>query len=70
MNAIQQLSDNDKPAYFGLPANVERSWQRITSHEVINQLKSKFTRSVHHESAVYTRQWIFVQIHSLQAPWN
>jgi hypothetical protein len=42
ISAIQQLSDNDKPAYFGLPANVERSWQRITSHEVINQLKSKY----------------------------
>jgi hypothetical protein len=52
MSAIQQLSDNDKPAYFGLPVNVERSWQRITSHEVINRLKSKFARSVDHESII------------------
>ncbi|KAJ9578979.1 hypothetical protein L9F63_024918, partial [Diploptera punctata] len=40
INAIQQLSDTDKPAYFGLPANVQRSWQRITSREVINKLKA------------------------------
>jgi hypothetical protein len=45
MSAIQQLSDNDNPAYFGLPSNVDRSWQRITSHEVINQLKSRFKRT-------------------------
>jgi hypothetical protein len=45
INAIQQLSDNDNPAYFGLPANVDRSWQRITSHEVISQLKSRFKRT-------------------------
>lgn len=43
--AIQQLSDNDNPAYFGLPTNVDRSWQRITSHEVITQLKSRFKRT-------------------------
>jgi hypothetical protein len=56
MSAIQQLLDNDKPAYFGLPVNVDRSWQRITSHEVINQLKSKFTRSAHNESTVQYAQ--------------
>ncbi|XP_068082912.1 cytoplasmic dynein 2 heavy chain 1 [Anabrus simplex] len=37
---IHQLSDKDMPSYFGLPANVERSWQRITSQEVISQLKT------------------------------
>jgi hypothetical protein len=57
MSAIQQLLDNDKPAYFGLPVNVDRSWQRITSHEVINQLKSKFTRSAHYENTVQYAQW-------------
>jgi len=46
INAIQQLSDNDSPAYFGLPTNVDRSWQRITSHEVISQLKSMFKRTL------------------------
>jgi hypothetical protein len=45
INVIQQLSDNDNPAYFGLPTNVDRSWQRITSHEVISQLKSRFKRT-------------------------
>jgi hypothetical protein len=45
VSAIQQLSDNDNPAYFGLPMNVDRSWQRITSHEVISQLKSRFKRT-------------------------
>ncbi|XP_069679211.1 cytoplasmic dynein 2 heavy chain 1 isoform X2 [Periplaneta americana] len=56
MNTIQQLSDNDKPAYFGLPANVERSWQRITSHEVINQLKT-LMRSVEGISKFNREEW-------------
>lgn len=37
--AIQQLSEKDKPSYFGLPDNVDRSWQRVTSSVVVNQLK-------------------------------
>ncbi|GLH06942.1 Uncharacterized protein GBIM_12528, partial [Gryllus bimaculatus] len=40
LTIVHQLSDKDQPAYFGLPANVERSWQRITSNEVIVQLRS------------------------------
>jgi hypothetical protein len=52
ISAIQQLSDNDNPAYFGLPMNVDRSWQRITSHEVISQLKSRFKRTDLYESKV------------------
>lgn len=36
---IRNLSDEDDPSYFGLPANIERSWQRIVSTQVISQLK-------------------------------
>ncbi|XP_069998938.1 cytoplasmic dynein 2 heavy chain 1 isoform X2 [Penaeus vannamei] len=36
---IRNLSDDDDPSYFGLPANIERSWQRIVSSQVISQLK-------------------------------
>ena len=39
LKVIQQLSENDKPSYFGLPDNVDRSWQRVTSAVVVNQLK-------------------------------
>ncbi|XP_063237932.1 cytoplasmic dynein 2 heavy chain 1 [Bacillus rossius redtenbacheri] len=40
LEVIQELSDVDKPQYFGLPENVERSLERVTSRKVINQLKS------------------------------
>lgn len=41
VNVIENLLDFDKPTYFGLPSNIERSWQRSTSSQVINQLKCK-----------------------------
>ena len=37
---IEQLPDDDLPSYFGLPANIERSSQRINSQQVISQLKT------------------------------
>ncbi|XP_076054654.1 dynein cytoplasmic heavy chain beethoven [Oratosquilla oratoria] len=37
--AIRVLADDDEPSHFGLPANIERSWQRIVSSQVIGQLK-------------------------------
>ena len=36
---VFKLPDEDKPSYFGLPANIERSHQRNTSSEVISKLK-------------------------------
>ena len=39
MEAIESLPDVDKPSYFGLPENIERSSQRIVSSNVIGQLK-------------------------------
>ncbi|XP_078258652.1 cytoplasmic dynein 2 heavy chain 1 isoform X1 [Rhinoraja longicauda] len=36
---ITHLPEDDKPAYFGLPANIERSSQRIFSNQVISQLR-------------------------------
>eukprot|EP00117_Sycon_ciliatum_P036543 scpid1236/ scgid27488/ Cytoplasmic dynein 2 heavy chain 1; Dynein heavy chain isotype 1B len=36
---IKMLPDIDKPSYFGLPTNIERSAQRTVSQQVIAQLK-------------------------------
>jgi dynein heavy chain 2 len=36
---VESLPDTDKPSFFGLPANIERSAQRITSSRVLKQLK-------------------------------
>ncbi|KAK7096855.1 hypothetical protein V1264_003902 [Littorina saxatilis] len=36
---IASLPEFDKPAYFGLPENIERSAQRIISAQVISQLR-------------------------------
>ncbi|XP_052794024.1 cytoplasmic dynein 2 heavy chain 1-like isoform X3 [Mya arenaria] len=38
-DVIQDLPEFDKPSYFGLPENIERSAQRIVSSQVILQLK-------------------------------
>ncbi|XP_028975291.2 cytoplasmic dynein 2 heavy chain 1 isoform X3 [Esox lucius] len=52
---IENLPEDDRPAFFGLPANIERSSQRITSCQVISQLRilsrsvaagSKFDREI------------------------
>nr|XP_046169714.1 cytoplasmic dynein 2 heavy chain 1-like [Oncorhynchus gorbuscha] len=42
---IENLPEDDRPAFFGLPANIERSSQRIISSQVISQLRI-LTRSV------------------------
>ncbi|XP_022324921.2 cytoplasmic dynein 2 heavy chain 1-like isoform X2 [Crassostrea virginica] len=39
VDAIEELPEFDKPSYFGLPENIERSAQRIISNQVIGQLK-------------------------------
>ncbi|XP_063970614.1 cytoplasmic dynein 2 heavy chain 1 [Lytechinus pictus] len=36
---VSKFPDDDKPSFFGLPANIERSSQRIISGQVISQLK-------------------------------
>ncbi|ESO93665.1 hypothetical protein LOTGIDRAFT_209197 [Lottia gigantea] len=39
IEAIEALPEFDKPSYFGLPENIERSAQRIISSAVISQLR-------------------------------
>ena len=39
MNILESLPDHDKPLMFGLPSNIERSWQKTVSAEVIIQLQ-------------------------------
>ena len=36
---VFKMPDDDKPAYFGLPANIDRSHQRNVSSQVISKLK-------------------------------
>ncbi|CAB3978327.1 cytoplasmic dynein 2 heavy chain 1-like [Paramuricea clavata] len=36
---VNTLPETDKPSFFGLPANIDRSAQRIVSSQVISQLK-------------------------------
>ncbi|XP_038123892.1 cytoplasmic dynein 2 heavy chain 1 [Cyprinodon tularosa] len=36
---VESLPEDDRPAFFGLPANIERSSQRIISSQVISQLR-------------------------------
>ncbi|XP_057314672.1 cytoplasmic dynein 2 heavy chain 1-like isoform X2 [Hydractinia symbiolongicarpus] len=38
-DVVVNLPDEDKPSFFGLPSNIERSAQRIVSGQVISQLK-------------------------------
>ncbi|KAF4787703.1 hypothetical protein TURU_168391 [Turdus rufiventris] len=38
-NIIESLPEDDKPDFFGLPANIARSSQRIISSQVISQLR-------------------------------
>lgn len=56
LKVIQQLSENDKPSYFGLPDNVDRSWQRVTSAIVVNQLKL-LLRSSEGEQKFNKEEW-------------
>ena len=39
LDVINDFPEFDKPSYFGLPENSERSAQRIVSGQVISQLK-------------------------------
>ena len=39
VEAIEALPEFDKPSYFGLPENIERSSQRIISSSVIASLR-------------------------------
>ncbi|XP_037092634.1 cytoplasmic dynein 2 heavy chain 1-like [Pollicipes pollicipes] len=39
LKIIKGFSETDKPVYFGLPANIDRSAQRMISANVISQLK-------------------------------
>ncbi|KAM9321467.1 cytoplasmic dynein 2 heavy chain 1 [Gastrophryne carolinensis] len=38
-NVIESLPEDDKPVYFGLPANIARSSQRMISSQVISKLR-------------------------------
>lgn len=48
---IENLPEDDRPAFFGLPANIERSSQRIISSQV----------QPHTRICTYTPTWLFPQ---------
>ncbi|KAL1457845.1 hypothetical protein WDU94_008035 [Cyamophila willieti] len=52
INLIQRLSETDAPKFFGLPENVNRSWQLSRSVDIIEQLKT-----VHQEPDVKRSDW-------------
>lgn len=39
-DVVVNLPDEDKPSYFGLPSNIERSAQRIVSGQVSRPIKT------------------------------
>ena len=43
---MSSLPEDDEPVHFGLPANIERSRQRINSTRVIHQLKGNIRRGI------------------------
>lgn len=53
---INELPDQDNVVYFGLPANVERTLQKNTSQEIINQLQL-LNRIESHSSGFSKDQW-------------
>ena len=40
LDVIEKLPDNDDASFFGLPANIERTAQRVNSQRVTSQLKT------------------------------
>ena len=39
LDIVYRLPEEDKPAFFGLPPNIERSYQRNVSSEIIRQIR-------------------------------
>ncbi|GJQ81468.1 btv [Trypoxylus dichotomus] len=50
VNAILQLSDRDLPSYFGLSENIDRSWEKNISKEVIADLRALEGDKVKHST--------------------
>ncbi|XP_015834463.1 cytoplasmic dynein 2 heavy chain 1 [Tribolium castaneum] len=59
VNALKQLPERDLPAFFGLPENIGRAWEKQTSNDVVAKLKTillrkevalKFEREFWHKS--------------------
>ncbi|XP_040068802.1 cytoplasmic dynein 2 heavy chain 1 [Ixodes scapularis] len=40
LKVIEQIADEDSPAYFGLPSNIDRSVQRTLSAQAVSQLRT------------------------------
>src|SRR4029434_6097288 len=51
---IENLPEDDRPAFFGLPANIERSSQRIISSQVTPQAKHTHTHTVDSREQTHT----------------
>ena len=40
VNTLKLLPERDLPAYFGLPENIGRAWEKQTSSEIVTKLKT------------------------------
>ena len=56
LELINKLPEEDKPSFFGLPANIQRSYQRTQSTATINQLRI-LMRSVDGASKFEREKW-------------
>ena len=56
MDVVNKLPDDDKPSFFGLPANIQRSYQRTQSTATVNQLRT-LMRSVDGASKFEREKW-------------
>jgi dynein heavy chain 2 len=56
LEIINKLPEEDKPSFFGLPANIQRSYQRTQSTATINQLRT-LMRSVDGASKFEREKW-------------
>ncbi|XP_017783105.1 PREDICTED: cytoplasmic dynein 2 heavy chain 1 [Nicrophorus vespilloides] len=67
INIINQLQNKDVPAYFGLPQNVDKSWEKNVSTQITQHLKSlhisthisnKYTKEIFHKGLTpYISLW-------------
>ena len=65
---VSQLPDSDAPYIFGLPDNIERSLQRATSAQVINQLRALSTGAG--EAHKYDRERWRAQLNPILELWQ
>lgn len=44
INAIRKIPNKDEPGFFGLPENIDRSWELQESNKIVQQLRSVYLK--------------------------